>query len=549
MLRKPARSSTTFRRLLTALVIFGVVVILDLVLFGWLIFRSLSQREIERVLLETRQEAADVAGRIEDRAARQGNDLYKVIAVEREVRTYIESELVGRGMVSEVSVYDASGALVYKAKGDFREPIAGGEADDDGLDDLGRQEIPGGGEGLRTEESEVVNEYMVEQPIGQFGVIRIGIDERDLQKRIGALRGELIGQATTLGAVTAALLVAAFFLVTTLLRRSQRLEEQAAESERMAYIGTLASGLAHEIRNPLNSVNLNMQMLEEEMGETGGTPTGTRLLSITRSEVGRLERLVTDFLSYAKPRAPDLEEVAAADLLERARELLAGEAAAHRVALAVADRSGGARLRVDPAQIGQLLLNLAQNAIVAAQSAAEPRVLLAAERQGPWVVLEVEDNGKGIAPEDRERVFEIFYSTRKGGTGLGLAIVDRIARNHGGRVELTEGESGGALFRVLLPQSAGGGPCGCQENGRSRGSALSAPRPGRLTRCRSCAAGPRRPSAPRSPARRPGTSPSRRPSSPGSAARRCAGSCRTSAPRGGSSRRSCPSRSAARPTA
>ena len=456
MLRRPSRSSKTFRRLMTALVIFGVVVVLDLVLFGWLIFRSLSQREIERVLLETRQEAADVAGRIEDRAARQGDDLYKVITVEREVRTYIESELVERGMVSEVSVYDAEGALVYRAKGDVREPVAEGEIDG-GLDDLGRQEIPGAGEGLRTEEREVRNEYMVEQPIGQFGVIRIGIDEHDLQERIGALRGELIGQAATLGAVTAALLVAAFFLVTTLLRRSQRLEEQAAESERMAYIGTLASGLAHEIRNPLNSVNLNMQMLEEEMGETGGTPTGTRLLSITRSEVGRLERLVTDFLSYAKPRAPDLEEVAAADLLEQARELLAGEAAAHRVALAVADRSGGARLRVDPAQIRQLLLNLAQNGIAAAHAAAEPRVLLAADREGPWVVLEVEDNGKGIAPEDRERVFEIFYSTRKGGTGLGLAIVDRIARNHGGRVELTEGEAGGALFRVFLPPPGPGG--------------------------------------------------------------------------------------------
>lgn len=455
MLRKPSRSSKTFRRLLTALVIFGVVVILDLLLFGWLIFRSLSQREIERILLETRQEAADVAGRIEDRAAQQGDDLYKVITVEREVRTYIESELVERGMVSEVSVFDSSGALVYRVKGNMSQPVTQAAEDEGGVGDLGRQEIPGTGEGVRTEESEVRNEYMVEQPIGDFGVIRIGIDQGDLQRRIGALRGELIGQAATLGAITAALLVASFLLVTILLRRSQRLEEQAAESERMAYIGTLASGLAHEIRNPLNSVNLNMQMLEEELGETGGTPTGTRLLSITRSEVGRLERLVTDFLSYAKPRPPDLEEVAAADLLERARELLAGEAAAHRVALAVADRSGGARLRVDPAQIGQLLLNLAQNAIMAAQSAAEPRVLLAADREGPWIVLEVEDNGKGVAPEDRERVFEIFYSTRKGGTGLGLAIVDRIARNHGGRVELTEGESGGALFRVLLPQAGG----------------------------------------------------------------------------------------------
>lgn len=450
VLRKSRDSSKTFRRLLTALMIFGVVVILDLVLFGWLIFRSLSQREIERVLLETQREAAEVAGRIEDRAAQQGDDLYKVITVEREVRTYIESDLVERGMVNEVSVYDSEGALVFKAQQDVRRPVGGEEGEEDRTD-LELEEIPTAGAGLRTEESEVRNEYMVEQPIGEFGLLRIGIDEHDLQQRIGALRGDLVRQAVTLVAVTAALLVAAFLLVTSLLRRSQRLEEKAAESERMAYIGTLASGLAHEIRNPLNSVNLNMQMLEEELGETGGTPTGTRLLSITRSEVGRLERLVTDFLSYAKPRTPDLEELPAVELLERARELLAGEAAAHRVALSVVDRTGGAHLRVDPSQIRQLLLNLAQNAIVAAQAAADPRVVLSAEREGQWIVLEVEDNGKGIPPEERERVFEIFYSTRKGGTGLGLAIVDRIARNHDGLVDLREGEMGGALFRVLLP--------------------------------------------------------------------------------------------------
>lgn len=362
------------------------------------------------------------------------------------MRTYIENELIQREMVRDVSVHDADGALVFEAKGALTEPIG-----PPGVIDLGRQEFPGDRGELRTEESSVRSEYMVEEPIGEFGFLRIGIDERDLQQRIGALRTDLIGQAATLGAVTAVLLVASFLLVATLLRRSQRLEEQAAESERMAYIGTLASGLAHEIRNPLNSVNLNMQMLEEEIGEAGGTPTGSRLLSITRNEVGRLERLVTDFLSYAKPRPPDLEEVAAVDLLEQARDLLAGEAAAHRVGLEVSDRTGGARLRVDPAQIRQLLLNLAQNAITAAQAAGEPRVRLSAGLEGPWVVLEVADSGRGVPPEDLERVFEIFYSTRKGGTGLGLAIVDRIARNHGGSVEIESAPEGGALFRVLLP--------------------------------------------------------------------------------------------------
>ncbi|HUF77564.1 MAG TPA: ATP-binding protein [Thermoanaerobaculia bacterium] len=447
-LRSPRRSTGIYRRLLVALVVFGAVVILDLVLFGWLIFRSLSQREIERVLLETRAEAEDIAGRIAERAERQGADLYTVMAVERETRTYIDSVLRQRGVVSSVEVYDDDDALVYQARAEVVEPVGSGE-----VLQLGDRELPGEPGTVRTEEDVRTSEYQVEKPIGDFGVLRIGLSERDLQQRIGELRRDLIGQTATLGAVTLALLLGAFLLIAALLRRGQRLEEQAAEAERLAYVGTLASGLAHEIRNPLNSLSLNMQMLEEELGRNGAAraPTGGRLLEITRGEIARLERLVTDFLSYARPRALEAEEVPAAELLERVRELLQREAGDHRVTLDVEDRSGGATLRVDAAQIRQLLLNLAQNALAAVEETAAPRVLLAAERHGAVVDLLVEDNGRGIPPADLDRVFEIFYSTRKGGTGLGLAIVDRIARNHRGQVTLESEPGRGTRVRVSLP--------------------------------------------------------------------------------------------------
>ena len=447
-LRAVRRSAGPYRRLLLALVVFGAVVLLDLVLFGWLIFRSLSQREIERVLLETREEAADIAGRIEARAARQGVDLYTVMAVERETRTYIDEVLRQRGVVSTVEVYDDANALVYQARAELVEPVGAGR-----VLPLDRREFPGELGAVRTEEDVRTDEYQVEEPIGEFGTLRIGISQRDLQERIGELRRDLLGQAATLGAVTALLLVAAFLLISALLRRGQRLEEQAAEAERMAYIGTLASGLAHEIRNPLNSVNLNMQMLEEELGRDGGgrSPTGGRLLDITRGEVARLERLVTDFLSYARPRPLEVVEVPAVELLERVRELLQGEARGRGVALEIDDRSGGATLRVDPGQIRQLLLNLAQNALAAVEERIDPRVLLAAERRGGTVELLVEDNGRGIPAADLERIFDIFYSTRKGGTGLGLAIVDRIARNHGGAVAVESEPDRGTRVRVSLP--------------------------------------------------------------------------------------------------
>ncbi|MFP5288715.1 MAG: sensor histidine kinase, partial [Thermoanaerobaculia bacterium] len=249
----------------------------------------------------------------------------------------------------------------------------------------------------------------------------------------------------------------------------------------LAALGALAAGLAHEIRNPLNSLNLNMQMLEEEMEEGGSAASpasGKRLLAITRSEISRLERLVSDFLAYAKPRPLEVEEMPAVRPLERVRDLLAGEVQKRGARVEVEDLSGGARVRVDPSQIGQLLLNLARNAMDAAEEAGRRPVLeLSVTRQGPTVALAVRDNGVGIPPEERERVFEIFYSTRKGGTGLGLAIVDRIARAHGGRVKLESAVGEGTVVTVELPAAASPlkaeGPAGAGPSSAPEATSLS----------------------------------------------------------------------------
>src|SRR4029078_13273519 len=109
-------------------------------------------------------------------------------------------------------------------------------------------------------------------------------------------------------------------------------------------------------------------------GEVGSAPTGKRLLSITRSEISRLERLVTDFLAFANARPLELEEMPAVRLLEGLREVLAGEILKRKAQMEVEDRSGGARVKVDPSQMNQLLLNLAQNAFSAAEEAGRPAV-------------------------------------------------------------------------------------------------------------------------------------------------------------------------------
>ncbi|HET9225913.1 MAG TPA: ATP-binding protein [Thermoanaerobaculia bacterium] len=452
--------NTLSRRLLIASVVFGLFVLFDIALFGWLIFRSLSQREIERVLLETRAEAETLARQLARQAEEQGKDLYTAVAVERETQTYIDSILREREIVSDVKIVDKNGVLVFQMQSLARPPI--GEQD--------RQMPPAGSPELQIESLELPVERKekelsatfqvpdIDVPIGQFGRLQIGISPVELSERIEVLRQDLVRQAGLIALFTAVLLITAYAAVWLLLNRSRRLEQQALEAERMAYVGTLASGLAHEIRNPLNSLNLNMQMLEEEIEEGGSAvspASGKRLLAITRSEISRLERLVSDFLAYAKPRPLEIEEMPAVRPLERVRELLAGEIQKRGARVEVEDRSGGARVRVDPGQISQLLLNLARNALDAAQEASRTPVLeLSVTRQGATVSLMVRDNGMGIPPEERERVFEIFYSTRKGGTGLGLAIVDRIARAHGGRVKVDSEVGEGTTVTVELPAVA-----------------------------------------------------------------------------------------------
>jgi signal transduction histidine kinase len=453
--------SASSRKLLIASLVFGLFVLCDIALFGWLIFRSLSQREVERVLLETRTEAQKLAQQIARRVDRDGRDLYTAVAIERETQTYIDQMMRQRELVKRVEIRDKNGVLVYEGRSEARlragpapgaSPIAPPVL---GSPELEHRSVPGVEARIsnRVHEAESTFEVPdIQVPIGEYGNLQIAISPLELSKRIEVLRSDLIRQTGVIGISSMLLLISAYVVVWLVLRRSQRLEIQAAEAERLAYLGTLASGLAHEIRNPLNSLNLNMQMLEEEIDEHGSAPTGKRLLSITRSELSRLERLVSDFLAYAKPRPLELEEVPAARPLERMRDLLAGEIQSRGAQVVVEDKSGGARIRIDPGQMNQLLLNLAQNAFNAAEEAGRRPVLrLAASRQGATVTLALTDNGVGMTDAERARIFELFYSTRKGGTGLGLAIVERIARAHAGRITVRSTRGTGTTVGLELP--------------------------------------------------------------------------------------------------
>ncbi len=459
-------SLLTSRRLISVAVVFAAFIVFDIALFGWLIFNSLSQREVENALLETRAEAEPLARKLEERALSLGQDLYVAVSVVQEQTTYIQSFPTQREMIRRLEIRDRNGRVVYQEENTEELPAVvpsapyAGEPSDrpriEGQDPLEAPSKTGLPDitpvrpqpGLQLEEVEV--------PIGDLGTMIVGLSEQALLERIGFLRQDLIRQTSLIGILTLTLLLMAFAAIWILFRRARRLEEQAIEAERMAYIGTLASGLAHEIRNPLNSLSLNMQMLEEEMAPAAGPSRGGssgRLLAITRSELHRLERLATDFLSYAKPRPLDFEQVPAVELLEQVLEVMGGEVQDRGAVVEIEDSSDGAAIRVDPSQIKQLLINLTHNALAAAEDAGDSVVRLIARRAGDDVALEVSDNGPGIPEANRERIFDLFYSTRKGGTGLGLAIVKRIARAHDAELEVDSRPGAGTTMRLLVPRA------------------------------------------------------------------------------------------------
>ena len=432
-------SPLTERRLAIAVVTFALFIVFDIALFGWLIFNSLSQREIDKIFLETRAEAEPLAKRLEEQALSPGQDLYVAASIVKE-DTYLQSFPTHRELIRRLVIRNRNGTVVYQEESQHELPIGAGSLDaGDAGDSL---EMPSG-------VSEDLKE--VEVPIGDLGTMTVALSGLVLEERINDLRQDLIRQTSLIGVLTLTLLMLAFSAIWMLFQRSRKLEEQAAEAERMAYVGTLASGLAHEIRNPLNSLNLNMQMLEEEARESG-SGSSNKLLSITRSELRRLERLATDFLSYAKPRPLKLEEVAATELLERVRDVMRGEARERGVTVEIEDLSEGATVRVDGGQIDQMLINLMQNALAAAAKAEGKKgaVRLVARRRGASVELEVIDNGQGISRENQEQMFELFFSTRKGGTGLGLAIVSRIAKAHDAEIEVESEPGEGAVVRLRL---------------------------------------------------------------------------------------------------
>jgi signal transduction histidine kinase len=234
-------------------------------------------------------------------------------------------------------------------------------------------------------------------------------------------------------------------------------------AERLAAVGTLAAGLAHEVRNPLNSAMLQLQVLRRRV-ERGNLDAAslTAIVQVVEDEIRRLDRLVTDFLAFARPAPLELRSVNLAELVTSVAELMRAEATAQNVTLeARVDRSD-ACVEAEPERLRQVMLNLMRNAIEAMPRGGTLTVRTRAADQHGNVGVEVEDTGPGF-PEDAP-IFDAFYTTKEQGTGLGLAITHRVIADHGGSLRV-ESRPGRTLFHVLLPQRPSGLPAVSQSAG------------------------------------------------------------------------------------
>jgi len=469
---KAQRRETTLRWRVLAAVI-ALMILLPLVIFfsAWLMNRDLLARLQDAELARSLDYARRLCQEVEPRLGEGGLPLSSALAgLEQRIR--IENE-----MVQYVRLLDEQGRLLAEVT--RREDIQPAPSPPHLLlsrtapaEELVRQ--------IKAESSGLVAFYAVTFPLrlpskltGRFQVglspeltlerLRQGL----IQNNLRALRAALIGTAVLA-------LLAAY--IAFLNDQTRTLQKRLEKERHLATIGTLASGLAHEIRNPLNAMVMNIQMIEDRLAKLGDaipdgegsperedTPVVSPDLDLTyvttkmariRQETERLEKSVRDFLQFARPPAPERRTVDLHALIDEAVELMTPRLEEEGVRLERDYASDLPPLSVDPGQMKQVVENLVLNAeqAVTGGSGRGSMITLATRVERHAVKFSVSDTGGGIADEHRDRIFEAFYTTKEGGTGLGLNIVTQIVRAHGGRLAAERTGPDGTTMTATLPR-------------------------------------------------------------------------------------------------
>lgn len=238
---------------------------------------------------------------------------------------------------------------------------------------------------------------------------------------------------------------------------------EVVEAERVHALTLLAASVAHEIGNPLNAIHIHLQLMEREVRRLQQVAAGqstvdpaviadklASYLSVAQGEIGRLDYIVTDFLTAMRPTPPKLREGIVNEVVRETLDLLRPELINRKLRVVEKLASDQPIIRLDPAQLKQALVNLVKNAMQAMTKGGTLTLTTGATAENVWIAIG--DTGSGISPEQLNRIFQPFQTTKERGSGLGLMVVQRIVRDHGGRIEFESRVGEGTTFTLWLPR-------------------------------------------------------------------------------------------------
>ena len=228
----------------------------------------------------------------------------------------------------------------------------------------------------------------------------------------------------------------------------RKMELRNRQNEKMVAMGELASAFAHEVRNPLNSINMIAQRLNKEYKDVVSSEEFVNLNSVLQSESKRINNIIEEFLKYARPPKLNIEKVNSSEFISKLKTIIESNISGKNIEFVLRENDN-VELNIDVSQMNQALINIVNNAIDAIGETG--KIELGFCRKNNKAVFEITDSGKGIPKEDISRIFNLYFTTKTKGTGLGLSIVQQIISQHNGAIFVESSEGKGTTFIIELP--------------------------------------------------------------------------------------------------
>ena len=243
----------------------------------------------------------------------------------------------------------------------------------------------------------------------------------------------------------------AFFYVRKAIEKTKNLEKRAINSERLAFIGTLAGGLAHEIKNPLSTLNIYLQLLQEELESMTGENSKRVYMKtqVLQKEVQRLEQILNDFLRFARGQKLELKDHDMNEILDEVADFVTPEIKQKKILILKSYDADLPQCRLDSNLIKQAILNIIINAEQAMENGGE--LMIRTSKDKKYIQIDITDTGPGIPKDIIDKIFQVYFSTKKTGTGLGLPTAKRIIEDHRGTISVQSEEGKGTNFSIKLP--------------------------------------------------------------------------------------------------